>query len=373
MPKNANRRSKTADMHLYVDISAHGLGHLAIVAPVLNRLAEITPNLRLTVASGLPATRLRERIAPPFRHLAEASDFGFVMHDATRIDLGASASAYREAHRDWPDRVADAAQKLRILQPDVVLTSVAYLPLAAAQQAGIPALALCSLHWGDLFRHCFGSEPWSGTIAAEIDAAYAGCQAFLRTTPGMPMPTLPRVVDIGVIAARGQRQPLGLGQTRCALVAMGGIQHRLPVEDWPIDSGWRWLVPEAWQVCHPDAVAYDRLNLSFTDLLCSVDAVITKPGYGTFTEATCNGTPILYQRREDWPEQDCLIDWLADNGNAREIAVDRLHQGDFLADLDALRTAPVRPPPRIDGPQRATQAILAAARAQSVMASAAGA
>ncbi|MBK7897995.1 MAG: hypothetical protein IPJ99_00970 [Betaproteobacteria bacterium] len=30
-------------------------------------------------------------------------------------------------------------------------------------------------------------------------------------------------------------------------------------------------------------------------------------GYGTFTEAAACATPVLYVRRDDWPEQDCLI------------------------------------------------------------------
>ena len=69
----------------------------------------------------------------------------------------------------------------------------------------------------------------------------------------------------------------------------------------------RWLVPGEWNCRHPDAIASESFGLSFTDLLCSVDAVITKPGYGTFTEAACNGTPVIYQRRKNWPEPDCLI------------------------------------------------------------------
>jgi len=44
-------------MHLFVDISSHGFGHLAITAPVLNAVAEIAPDLRLTVRSDLPASR----------------------------------------------------------------------------------------------------------------------------------------------------------------------------------------------------------------------------------------------------------------------------------------------------------------------------
>ena len=61
--------------------------------------------------------------------------------------------------------------------------------------------------------------------------------------------------------------------------------------------------------------------MDFTDLVRSVDAVLTKPGYGTFTEAAFNGTPVLYVRRDDWPEQDCLIEWLETNACCREAAL----------------------------------------------------
>ena len=77
--------------------------------------------------------------------------------------------------------------------------------------------------------------------------------------------------------------------------------------------GVRWLVAADWRCTHPDAIAYESFALNFTDLLCSVDAIVTKPGYGTFTEAAANGTPVLYQRRDDWPEQECLIEWLQRN------------------------------------------------------------
>ncbi|MCE1241228.1 MAG: hypothetical protein LWW83_15020 [Azonexaceae bacterium] len=346
-------------MHLFVDISAHGFGHLAITAPVLNALAKIVPDLRLTVRSGLPASRLHERIAPAFAHLPEASDFGFAMLDATRIDLPASAAAYRSAHADWPARIAGEAALLARLAPDLVLSNVSPLPLAGARVAGIPALALCSLNWADLFLHVFGDEPWATGIHRQLLTAYAEADVFLRTTPAMPMPDLPRQRDIGVIATLGQRRTLVSADGRhTALVALGGIAHRLPIEAWPRDIGWRWLVPAAWRCTHPDALDSESLGLSFTDLLCSVDAVITKPGYGTFTEAACNGVPVLYQRREDWPEQACLIDWLQRNGNCREVAVDRMLGGNFTGDLACLLAQPRRPPPCADGAARAAAAVL---------------
>ena len=345
-------------MHLFVDISSHGFGHLAITAPVLNAIAEITPDFRLTIRSALPAAKLQQRIKTPCTLIASATDFGYVMIDATHIDLDASAAAYRQAHEDWPTRVADEARFLADLKPDLVLTNVSYLPLAGAAVAGIPALSLCSLNWADLFDHYFGDQPWAKPIHAEMLTAYRSAQAFLRVTPGMAMAALNNVRPIGPIAAIGSRHDLGLNGDKAILIAMGGIAHRLPVENWPRLPGVRWLVPADWHCRHPDAIASESFGLGFTDLLCSVDAVITKPGYGTFTEAACNGTPVIYQRREDWPEQDCLIDWLMANGRCFEIGAAQLECGQLAAAFENIQDQSPSPLAETDGIAQAARAII---------------
>ncbi len=344
-------------MHLFADISSHGFGHLAITAPVLQAVAEIIPNLRLTVRSGLPAAKLRQRIYCPFEHIAATSDFGYVMHDALSIDLAATAAAYRAAHADWPARVAAEAGFLAALAPDLVLTNVSYLPLAGAARRGIPAFAICSLNWADLFAHFFGRQTWAAPIHAEMLAAYRSARAFLRVTPGMPMAALDNLHDVGPIAATGRRHDLGLNGDKAVLIAMGGIDHRLPVDNWPRLPGIRWLVAADWRCTHPDAVAYESFGLGFTDLLCSVDAIVTKPGYGTFTEAACNGLPVLYQRRDDWPEQDCLIEWLQRNLPCLEISAEGLQTGSLAKSLKALWGQPATQRPALTGAAEATAAI----------------
>ncbi len=363
-PRPAPGRAVKCAMHLFVDISSHGFGHLAITAPVLNALEKISPNLRLTVRSALPASKLQQRITTPYNLIAAASDFGYVMRDATRIDLEASATAYRQAHADWPTRVADEARFLSNLRPDLVLTNVSYLPLAGAAAAGIPAFSLCSLNWADLFAHFFGSSDWAKPIHAEMLAAYRSAQAFLRVTPGMAMETLGNVQTVGTISAFGTRHELGLNAEKAILIAMGGIAHRLPLEHWPRLPNVRWLVPADWNCRHPDALTIESFGLSFTDLLCSVDAVITKPGYGTFTEAAGNGTPVIYQRREDWPEQDCLIEWLQINGRCREIEAQALANGTIAPALAALLKLQPKPLPLANGISQAAQALLHHGEAQ---------
>lgn len=347
-------------MHLFVDISCHGFGHLAITAPVLDALAERVPELHLTLRTGLPEAKLRQRIRAPFVLMPGATDFGYVMHDALTVDRNASAATYREAHADWSRRVAAEAECLRNLRPDLVLSNVSYLPLAGARAAGIPSVALCSLNWADLFTHFFGNEPWAPPIHRQIAAAYASADCFLRTTPAMPMADLPNTRTVGPIAARGRRHGLDLppGQ-KTVLLAHGGIAHHLPVDDWPRLPGVRWLVPGAWQCRHPDAIAAESFALSFTDLLASVDAVITKPGYGTFTEAAVNGVPVLYQRRADWPEQDCLVTWLHANARCLEVDDASLQAGRLDEVLERLWALPPKPPVLPDGADEAGEALLA--------------
>ncbi|MDR1709204.1 MAG: hypothetical protein LBS70_05740 [Candidatus Accumulibacter sp.] len=357
---------KTHHSHLFVDISSHGFGHLSQAGPVLDALVRRAPGLRLTVRSGLSAERLRSRISAPFEHIPGRGDFGFVMVDAMRIDLEATGEAYRAFHAGWPARVEAEAAFLRRLAPDLALTDVAYLPLAGAARAGIPALAMCSLNWADLFAHFFGREGWAEPIHGQMLAAYRSAARFIRLTPAMAMPDLPNAVAVPPVASIGQVRRAELcrrigakNDEILALIAFGGFDADLNAAAWPVAPGVRFLAPRAWNLARHDAAAIEAAGMSFTDLLRSVDAVLTKPGYGTFTEAAYNGAAVLYLRRGDWPEQDCLIEWLAANARSRETDFGTLARNGIGAEVVKLlaRREPPRPPP--GGAEKAARTIAA--------------
>ncbi|NJD33834.1 MAG: hypothetical protein FIA96_03190 [Betaproteobacteria bacterium] len=349
-------------MHLLVDISAHGLGHLAQAAPVIAALAARLPGLRLTVRSALPRERLARRIAAEFAHVMEARDFGFTMHNAVDIDRAASAQRYRAFHADWPRRVAEEADWLHGHGVDAVLANVAYLPLAGAAAAGIPAAGLCSLNWAEMLAHYFAGEDWLPAVHAEMLAAYQAAGCFLCATPGLPMAYLPRRQDIAPIAHLGQRDRqriaglLGLDeQNRWVLLAMGGMEFPLPVHDWPQVPGLTWLVPQELHYGRDDVRCFDVAGLQFCDLLASVDAVLTKPGYGTFVEAACGGIPILWLERPDWPETPIFAAWLARHARARMLTREQLFAGDFIDPLRALWQSAAPPLPVADGAEQAAR------------------
>jgi hypothetical protein len=360
--------------HLVVSISGHGFGHVAQTAPILNLLYERMPQLQLTVRSAVPLGHLRSRIHAPFTHLQSRGDIGMVMSSALDVRVEESRAAYRAFHTEWDARVADEAHLLRELGADAVFSNVGYLPLAGAQRAGIANAALCSLNWFDIYRYysrvnasnSVRAEPVEArtdvisgrivdeTIAAQIHDCYAKADAFLRTTPGMAMETLPNLVPVAPIAAVGNDRRDELDrhlklskEEKLVLVSMGGIASRLPIERWPRIDGVRWLVQKSWQVDHPDAIVLESLPLSFSDLLSSSDALLSKPGYGSFVEAACSGTPVLYVDRPDWPESPALVEWLQRYGACREVSREQLEGGAIRQSLFELWSlpAPVAPDP----------------------------
>lgn len=336
--------------HLLVSITAHGFGHVAQIAPVLNRLQRLLPEIKITLRSGVALQHLRARIDVPFTYLPDQADIGMLMSSALDVRVEDSRAAYRDFHAGWSRHVAAEARLLRELKADFVLSNVGYFPLAGAQQAGIPCAALCSLNWADIYRHYCSDD----VIAAQIQACYANAGAFLRATPGMAMADLPNLLPVSPIAALGNKRRDELDQLlklsadeKLVLVSLGGINSRLPIESWPRIDGVRWLVPQSWRVEHPDAVILESLPLSFSDLLASCDALICKPGYGSFVEAACNGVPVLYVNRPDWPESPCLIEWLEQHGRCCEVSRDQLETGTVGAALQKTwsghRLAPVLP------------------------------
>jgi hypothetical protein len=130
---------------------------------------------------------------------------------------------------------------------------------------------------------------------------------------------------------------------RWALVNLGGIAAKFSLRQWPRLTGVRWVVAETWAVGRRDTLAQERLGLGFTDLLASCDALVTKPGYGIFAEAACNGVPVTYARRGDWPEEVYLVEWLQRCGRAREVERADLEAGRLDAALEALWAQPAPP------------------------------
>ena len=108
------------------------------VAPVLSALAARLPDLRLTLRTAVPRTHLLSMLPMPFELLEPPPDIGLAMRGPVAVDREASSAAYAALHRDWPAVVAREAAALARLRPDLLLSDVGYVGLAAAATEKIP-------------------------------------------------------------------------------------------------------------------------------------------------------------------------------------------------------------------------------------------
>ena len=239
------------------------------------------------------------------------------------------------------------------------MADVPYLPLAAAQVAGIPSVALCSLNWADILSHYVGLDKPQAIINT-MYAAYQSARYFLQPAPSMAMPKLNNQRAIGPCCAPGiaqkktllsaAKQRKALNNPWLILVGMGGIPFELSLEHWPTQHQGRplcYLVSPSSANTHSNALSVDATGLSYSDLVASVDVIITKPGYGMFAEAAAAGVPVLFTERREWPETEALVTWLQGKGHCAQITTEALRAGVFEKELSRLLTqghyAPVAP------------------------------
>lgn len=329
--------------HLLVDISAHGFGHVAQTAAVLNALD--MQQIRLTIRSKAPEALLRARIQHPFKLIPYQQDNGMVMHDALRVDVLETMRWYKAFHADYDERKREAALALEKLKVDMVFANIPYLSLAGARLAGVPAIALCSLNWADIFKHYCAQIPRGAVYYQEMLAAYNSAQYFLQPEPSMPMPELNNAKAIAPIAQAGiaQREQLleslALPDTaKLILIALGGIGMQYPLDTWPAIPNVYWIFPDEIIEAHPrrDFILQSEAELSYMDLMASCDVVMTKTGYGTQTEAVMNHIPALCVQRADWPETPFLDAWHSAQGEVEFTTWQQIQSGDFVALIQSL-------------------------------------
>lgn len=331
-------------------ISSHGYGHFAMTAPILHELNK-REGVTLIVRCELPEKLIRSRIGGDFEIIAESTDFGIVMNNSLDVDLDKTAQAYIRLHADFPQAIAKESAALMTLCPDVILANIPYLTIAAAKVANIPVIAYCSLNWATIFHDYFIDRlPEAKAIYDEMLLAYNSAACFIAPEPSMAMPGFTKIKQVGPVAKVEQKQrgkiraQLGLAKDeKLVLITPGGVHTEVPVNEWPVLPGVTWVTAWPYQSARSDIISIEQIKVSFNELLVNCDAVITKPGYGTVTETTCNSIPVLYVLRGDWPEESFLEAWWIKHGTVLSIGREEFFKGFLSKKLTELWQLPESP------------------------------
>jgi len=350
--------------HLIVTLTAHGYGHVAQTAPILNALHQQLPSLRISLFSDIETTYLKRRITAPFEHHKIALDVGLLMDSEIKPRIIESHRAYAHFHHNWSDKLTQLTQQFKQLKADLLLSNIAYLPIVAAKSLNIPSIALCSLNWADIYQHYCHALPNATDIHQHILHSYQQSSHVLKTTPAMPTPslvtqTISPITNLGKNRRHEINQWLKIDpKKKLIVVGLGGINSRFDLQHWPKNSDFYWLVPEQWPNRQANMQSVESCPFAFIDQLASSDLLISKPGYGSFSEAACNATPCLYLERDEWPESIYLERWLQQHGLAEKISYSEFSQGQFERKINRLLEKKHPSPPEAGGVKEALEIIL---------------
>ncbi|MEO5339429.1 MAG: hypothetical protein H7837_02765 [Magnetococcus sp. MYC-9] len=354
-------------------ISGHGFGHLAQTAALVNRLAEVVPDLQVRVISALPHALLSRMLSMAFTSECRTLDVGMMHRSPIHVDLPATVLAMRRLHDHWPQRLAEEKAALAAWQPDLLLADIPYLSIAAAAELSIPSVALASLSWDAVLATYFSRqdpevEGWWQTMRQ----AYARATLALLPTPAiLDQHPFPEAEQIGPLALPGQRRREALRQAigvandderPLILVSLGGIPApQLPIQALARELRCHWLLdlPLPGQPGHLHDVTRLRDSWSFADLSASVDGVVSKPGYGMAVAATTRQIPFLYVRRGIFPDEPPICGWLERWGRSLELSEAHFDRGDWYDPLHELMGRPAKTPPLANGAAQGADRILA--------------
>lgn len=408
-----------SDQHLVLSISSHGLGHLSQVSAALSELDRVYKSCKYTVRSSLSKEILSGWIPVNFDYWPAADDVCMKMHSALDVDSISSEQAYREFHLGWDLKVEALSDMFRDRGVTHVLCGIPYLPLAAAQRAGLPNIAMCSLNWADIMEAYLKADESNVWITQARDA-YLDADFFIKPSPSMAMDWVNNAIDIPPIGRTGFNRrkevletiegmmPLdsfGSHYPYLVLVGMGGLDFPLDISQWPASFQGQvivYLVPDSVRgdsgLCPTGAVgggnwedgrsgSFDALLVSeilgksgaskvysgsgalplrvgikslsenYQNLVASVDLMITKPGYGTFVEAAAVGVPLLWVERPDWPDVPGLFHWFQANGHGRSISRQSLSDRSIATDIHLMLARGRSKPVVLNGNEVAAQMI----------------
>lgn len=343
---------------IWCSLSSHGFGHGAQIVPILNELGRRYLHLHVLLRTNIPKEFFDARMTVNWEMSPASQDIGCVQRGPLTIDAGQTWLAYEQFHAHWDEKVRLEAKAIQVYHPDMVMSNISYLGIEAGKQAGIPTVAVGSLSWDQVLIPFLSDAPMKQEeIIRHIQRSYSRADLMIRLHPGISMPAFPHIHDVGPIYASSPicvepiRTFLGLGpQEKMVLVALGGIPlDQVPIEPLEQLSGYHVLVGGSSDRYESSRVRpTNSLPFSFQQILTAADIIITKPGYATVIEAVQYGIPLVYVRRNNFIDEQGLVDYAHHYGRALEISMEHFVAGKWKEALDAVQVLPrshACPPP----------------------------
>ncbi len=326
-------------------VTGHGFGHAIRTTQILKSLP---PGLPFIVKTTAPERLFREELpGRAFEYVAAEYDCGCLQSDSVSVLRRETLTRYGEIARRNDTHLPEEAAFLKERGVRCVASDIPSFPLRAAREAGIPGVAVGNFTWHDIYSE-YAETPEDAALLSQMAEEYALATAGLITPLHLPtMPLLfPNIENVPLVARRGRpiRETLGIApDKRLALLYLGGWGLEI---NWAALEGfpdWVFLLDRAAPQLASNVRVFNPGIWRYADVAASVNAVVSKAGYGTVTECIANSVPLIYLPRHGFAEHEALVLGMKKWGGGVEITEQAFHAGDWQGALEAALTVSLNP------------------------------
>lgn len=332
-------------------ITAHGYGHGVRSCDIIRAFHRAHPTVPITLVTDLPESFLRNRLPGIACSVRPASfDVGMVQLDSVRVDVPETLRRATDLVRRRSDVLAREVDFLRAQGVGLVVCDIPSIPLEAAAQAGIPRLAVGNFSWNWIYSAFAEQDAQWRDVMRMFEEGYAQSDLLLRLPFAEAMSAFPRRRDIPVVAEPGTARRETLAALTGAPQDRSWVLLSFSSLDWNeaalsrvealTDYAFFTVRPLAWQ--RANIFPVDREQILFSDVIASVDIVVTKPGFGVLSECVVNRKPMVYVDRTDFLEYPVLEQAVHRYLRHQHIPAEQLYRGELG---DALRNVQRNPEP----------------------------
>lgn len=326
-------------MSLCYYVTSHGYGHAVRAAQVMKELPAGFP---LIIRTLVPESFFREELGNrQFLYAPGEFDCGCIQSDSVTVLKRESLERYREISIRNRNTIKEELEFLRAHNVKCIASDVTPHALRLADEAGIPGYAIANFTWYDIYQEYIQTEDDKKLLDEIVADYHLTTRAFITPLDTITVrDVFPHVVETPLIARKGEnirdRIHAHLGNKATPYYAL------LYFGLWGLDLNWRILETfKEWTFFTYEAPPIDLQNVIHFkrdewlpgDIAVSVNAVISKPGYGTISECIGNNVPFIYVPREGFAETPGLLAGMDKWGGGIQITWEQFKEGQWTEAL----------------------------------------
>ena len=292
----------------------------------------------LIMVTTAPRWLLESYIEGDFIHRPRAFDLGVVQADSLTMDKEATLTKLLEIQKQQNSLIASEVNFIRQNRVNLILADIPFLTPLFAKAANIPCWMMSNFGWDLIYRD------WGGefiAIADWISDCYSQCDGLFRLPFHENMEAFKNITDVGLTGGSPRysvdelRSIWGITtpSEKTILLTFGGLGlQQIPYDNLRHFPDWQFITFDKSAPDLPNLVKINDQKYRPVDFMPVCGRIVSKPGYGTFSEATRLGVPIVTIPRDDFAEAAFLLEGIVNYNYHQIVTPSEFFQGtwDFL-------------------------------------------